>query len=406
MRDSTSFRRALRTGRQSVRTSLVIGGESWKNEGRERNPPKGIQLPMHARILFICAGVSALLIGAFPRCQMAWGADGRGKQTYIVLTTAKSGQPYYAVAKKLAKHRKAKKVISINPKYLPQVIQGLKKYRPDVVAVVRGRVESEDVILEGEAVAIGKGGKPLPFQDLMRRFRRVHDVLEMVERIPLRLHIFDVLYLDGDLLTDEPYSRRRELLEKVCPADLLVPRLVSGDIEVVRSFMDDAIKAGHEGLMAKRLDSQYTPGVRGKRWFKLKPAETLDLVVAAADWGYGRRTGWLSNYHLAAREGDEYLVIGKTFKGLTDNEFRWITERLQRLKVRETRGTVHVRPELVVEVAFNEIQRSSHYKSGFALRFARITRIREDKALDEADSLERVRELYEKQFRYKAKADF
>ena len=277
---------------------------------------------------------------------------------------------------------------------------------PDVVDVVRGRVESEDVILEGEAVAIGEGGKPLPFQDLMRRFRRVHDVLEMVERIPLRLNLFDVLYLDGFLLIDEPYSRRRELLERVCPVDLLVPRLVTGDEKEVGSFLEEAIKAGHEGLMAKRLDSQYTPGVRGKRWFKLKPAETLDLVVAAADWGYGRRTGWLSNYHLAAREGEEYLVIGKTFKGLTDDEFRWMTERLQGLKVRETRGTVHVRPELVVEVAFNEIQRSPHYKSGFALRFARITRIREDKALDEADSLERVRELYEEQFRYKAKADF
>jgi DNA ligase-1 len=222
----------------------------------------------------------------------------------------------------------------------------------------------------------------------------------------LRLNLFDVLYLDGFLLIDEPYSRRRELLERVCPVDLLVPRLVTGDEKEVGSFLEEAIKAGHEGLMAKRLDSQYTPGVRGKRWFKLKPAETLDLVVAAADWGYGRRTGWLSNYHLAAREGEEYLVIGKTFKGLTDDEFRWMTERLQGLKVRETRGTVHVRPELVVEVAFNEIQRSPHYKSGFALRFARITRIREDKALDDADSLERVRELYEEQFRYKAKADF
>jgi len=293
-------------------------------------------------------------------------------------------------------------IIKIFSRRLSDVTESL----PDVVDVVRGRVESEDVILEGEAVAMGEGDKPLPFQDLMRRFRRVHDVLEMVERIPLRLHFFDVLYLDGDLLIDEPYSRRRELLERVCPADLLVPRLVTGDEKEVGSFLEEAIKAGHEGLLAKRLDGQYTPGVRGKRWFKLKPAETLDLVVAAADWGYGRRTGWLSNYHLAARDGEEYLVIGKTFKGLTDEEFRWMTERLQGLKVRETRGTVHVRPELVVEVAFNEIQRSPHYKSGFALRFARVTRIREDKALDDADGLERVRELYEEQFRYKAKADF
>jgi DNA ligase-1 len=165
------------------------------------------------------------------------------------------------------------------------------------------------------------------------------------------------------------------------------------------------MEAGHEGLMAKRLDSEYTPGSRGKRWFKIKPVETLDLVVAAADWGYGRRTGWLSNYHLAAREGGEYMVIGKTFKGLTDDEFRWVTERLQDLKERETPGTVHVRPELVVEVAFNEIQRSHHYKSGFALRFARINRIREDKSPADADTLDRVRELYEEQFMHKAKID-
>lgn len=293
-----------------------------------------------------------------------------------------------------------------NVKIFSRRLSDVTESLPDVVNVVRGRVESEDVILEGEAVAMGEGSKPLPFQDLMRRFRRVHDVLEMVERIPLRLHVFDVLYLDGGLLIDEPYSRRRELLERVCHANLLVPRLVTGDEKDVGSFLEEAIKAGHEGLMAKRLDSRYTPGVRGKRWFKLKPAETLDLVVSAADWGYGRRTGWLSNYHLAARDAESYLVIGKTFKGLTDDEFRWMTEKLQGLKVRETRGTVHVRPELVVEVAFNEIQRSPHYKSGFALRFARITRIREDKTLNEADSLERVRELYEEQFRYKAKADF
>ena len=163
------------------------------------------------------------------------------------------------------------------------------------------------------------------------------------------------------------------------------------------------MEAGHEGLMAKKLDSVYSPGKRGKRWLKLKPVETLDLVVAAADWGYGRRTGWLSNYHLAARDGAEFRVIGKTFKGLTDEEFIWMTERLRALKVRDTAGTVHVRPELVVEVAFNEIQRSPHYNSGFALRFARVTRIREDKAAGDADSLDRVRGLFEGQFRFKAR---
>ncbi len=276
---------------------------------------------------------------------------------------------------------------------------------PDVVDLVQKRVESEDVVLEGETVAIGGGGRPLPFQDLMRRFRRVHNVAEMAEKIPLRLHMFDILYLEGRLLIDEPYEERWRLLEKVVPGDLLAERIVTGDEERAREFLRRAMEAGHEGLMAKRLDSEYTPGSRGKRWFKIKPTETLDLVVAAADWGYGRRTGWLSNYHLAAREGEEYLVIGKTFKGLTDEEFRWMTERLQSLKVRETPGTIHVRPELVVEVAFNEIQKSPHYKSGFALRFARVTRIREDKSPEDADTIDRVRELYEAQFRYKDKIE-
>ncbi|MCW4036895.1 MAG: ATP-dependent DNA ligase [Candidatus Bathyarchaeota archaeon] len=276
---------------------------------------------------------------------------------------------------------------------------------PDIVDLVQKRVESEDVVLEGEAVAIGGGGRPLPFQDLMRRFRRVHDVAEMAEKIPLRLHIFDVLYLGGRLLIDESYEERWRLLRRVCPEELLAERIITGDAGEAEAFLNRAMEAGHEGLMAKRLNSEYTPGSRGKRWFKIKPAETLDLVIAAADWGYGRRTGWLSNYHLAAREGGEYLVIGKTFKGLTDEEFRWMTEKLQSLKARETPGTVHVRPELVVEVAFNEIQRSPHYRSGFALRFARVTRIREDKGPDDADTLERVRELYEKQFRYKDRVE-
>jgi len=276
---------------------------------------------------------------------------------------------------------------------------------PDIVTLVRDEVGSEDTVLEGEVVAVGAGGKPLPFQDLMRRFRRVHDVEAMVEKIPLRLQLFDILYLDGALVVDEPYSRRRELLEEVCPPGLVVRRVVTGDVERVEGFLREAVEAGHEGLMAKRLDSVYSPGKRGKLWFKLKPVETLDLIVVAADWGYGRRTGWLSNYHLAARKGSEFSVIGKTFKGLTDEEFIWMTEKLQTLKAREATGTVHVRPELVVEVAFNEIQRSPHYESGFALRFARVTRIREDKAAGDADTLDRVRVLYEGQFRYKARMD-
>jgi len=276
---------------------------------------------------------------------------------------------------------------------------------PDVVELIRREVKAEKVILDGEAVAVGAEGKPLPFQDLMRRFTRVQRLEEMVEKIPLRLHIFDILYYNGKLLIDEPYENRWRLLENVCPRNLIAERIVSSNVEEVEAFLKRALEAGHEGLMAKRLDSKYTPGVRGRGWFKIKPAETLDLVIIAADWGYGRRTGWLSNYHLAARDGENYAMIGKTFKGLTDEEFGWMTDRLKKLKIGETEATVYVRPEIVAEVDFNEIQRSPHYRSGFALRFARIKRIRQDKKPEDADTIERVKELYEKQFQHKSKRE-
>jgi DNA ligase-1 len=239
----------------------------------------------------------------------------------------------------------------------------------------------------------------------MRRFTRVKKVEEMVEQIPLRLYLFDALFYDGRLLIDEPYRTRWEVLEKLAPQEYFTTRIITENIEKAKQFMEQAIQEGHEGLMAKRLNSLYSPGTRGKNWYKLKPVETLDVVIVAADWGSGRRRGWLSNYHLGVWNGEEYLVIGKTFKGLTDDEFRWMTDYLQNIRLRESEYTVYVRPMLVVEVAFNEIQQSPHYKSGYALRFARITRIRTDKPLDEADTLERVSSLYQQQFEYKDRLD-
>jgi DNA ligase-1 len=276
---------------------------------------------------------------------------------------------------------------------------------PDIVGLVNSRIGGGDLILEGEVVAVGENRRPLPFQDLMRRFTRVTGVREAAEAIPLRLYLFDVLYLGGELLIDEPYSRRWEALAGLAPPELLAKRIVSSDPAEVRRMLEGALSEGHEGLMAKRLDSRYTPGTRGKLWLKIKAAETLDVVIAAAEWGSGRRRGWLSNYHLAVWKGGEAMVIGKTFKGLTDDEFKWMTERLRSMKTGETEYTVHVRPELVVEVAFNEIQRSPHYASGYALRFARITRIREDKDPADADTLGKVEELYARQFRYKDRAN-
>ena len=269
---------------------------------------------------------------------------------------------------------------------------------PDIVDVVLHRLPKTSLIVEGEVIAVGHDGKPLPFQDLMRRFTRVNEVQRTAEHIPLSLHLFDILYLNGVLLIDHPYATRWELLQKIVPLDLLAEHKVTNNPEEAQQFLAAAMQAGHEGLVAKRLDAHYIPGVRGKGWLKLKPSDTLDLIVIAADWGSGRRKGWLSNYYLAAKDHEDWKVVGKTFKGLTDEEFRWMTLRLQALKVRETEYTVYVKPEVAVEVAYNEIQRSSNYKSGFALRFARIKRIREDKGTNETNTLSDIRELYKKQF--------
>jgi DNA ligase-1 len=300
-------------------------------------------------------------------------------------------------------HRKAGE-IRVFSRRLTDVTASL----PDIVDLARERVHSEEFLIEGEVVAIGRDQKPLPFQDLMRRFRRVHGIEAMVQEIPLRLFLFDIIYLEGKLLIDTPYEKRWGILEGLTGGQLLATRIVTGEVQKAERLMQASIEAGHEGLMAKDLRSTYTPGVRGKRWFKIKPAERLDVVIVAAEWGSGRRRGWLSNYHLAVRDErtDEYLVVGKTFKGLTDDEFAGITKKLLELKTKETDYTVFVQPSVVVEEAFNEIQRSPHYNSGVALRFARVSRFREDKRPDDADTLQRLSRLYKEQFRFKASADF
>lgn len=278
---------------------------------------------------------------------------------------------------------------------------------PDIVELARSKLRAEEFLIEGEVVAVGRGGKPVPFQDLMRRFRRVHEVQKSIREIPLRLYLFDIIYLNGKTLIDEPYRARWDFLASISEADLLARRVVTSEESIASDFLKEALAAGHEGLMAKALESDYAPGVRGKKWFKIKPADRLDVAIVAADWGSGRRRGWLSNYHLAVRdeESDEWLVVGKTFKGLTDEEFEMMTKTLQSLKVHESKYSIRVRPSVVVEVAYNEIQKSPHYKSGFALRFARIMRIREDRLPDDANTIQRLRELYEKQFVTKEKLD-
>jgi DNA ligase-1 len=271
----------------------------------------------------------------------------------------------------------------------------------DIVELAKTNFKAKEAILEGEVVALDNQGRPIPFQHLMRRFRRVQDVDAMVQKIPLRLYLFDALYIDGGSLVSLPYSERRKVLAENAGEISLTDQLITDDVQAGEGFLRSALDAGHEGLMAKKLDSPYTPGIRGKRWLKIKPVlEPLDLVIVAAEYGYGRRHDWLSDYYLAARDSDtgEFLVLGKTFKGLTDAEIIDMTRRLEQIIVSEEPRRVSVIPKIVVEVLYNEIQRSPTYRSGMALRFARISRVRDDKSAMEADTIQRVREIYERQF--------
>ena len=272
---------------------------------------------------------------------------------------------------------------------------------PEIVETVTENVKANEVVLEGEVVAVDSSGLPIPFQHLMRRFRRVHAIEDTAESIPVRLYLFDILYLDGKSLVSVPYTERRRTLAEISGKIPLTNQLIAENVAAAEQFLNEAMDAGHEGLMAKQLDSPYTPGTRGKNWLKIKPIlEPLDLVIVAAEYGYGRRHGWLSDYHLAAWdvETGEFLSLGKTFKGLTDAEIIEMTRRLKELAVSEEHGRVIVMPRIVVEVAYNEIQKSPKYKSKMALRFARITRIREDKTSEQADTIQRVRDIYERQF--------
>src|SRR5256885_2634885 len=219
---------------------------------------------------------------------------------------------------------------------------------PEIIDFAENHVKASEFLIEGEVVATGASGKPIPFQDLMRRFRRVHEIKDMADKIPLRLYLFDALHVDGKTLIDQPYTNRWKILSKIVPEERLAPRIITSDVEEVESFIQSALKEGHEGLMAKSLTSNYSIGARGKKWFKIKPADKLDVVIVAADWGSGRRVGWLSNYHLAVRDEEtgEFFVIGKTFKGLTDVEFESITKRLQEIKTRDGRYTVYVKPAI------------------------------------------------------------
>jgi len=294
------------------------------------------------------------------------------------------------------KIHKSKNTVKIFSRQLTDVTESL----PEIVKLIQEEVKADEAVLEGEVIAVGKDGSPMPFQHLMRRFRRIRKIEHTAEEVPVQLYLFDILYADSQSFINKPYTKRRKKLAETAGAISLTKQVIARDIGVAEEFLKEAIEGGHEGLMAKNPNSPYTPGVRGKRWFKIKKVlEPLDLVIVAAEYGYGRRHGWLSDYYLAARDTEtgELLTVGKTFKGLTDNEIVETTSRLKQLTVKKEGYRVIVMPKIVVEVTYNEIQKSQKYKCGMALRFARITKIRDDKSLEEVDTIQKVKEIYGKQ---------
>jgi DNA ligase-1 len=265
---------------------------------------------------------------------------------------------------------------------------------PELVETVL-RLAADEFILDGEVVALDSLGAPQPFQVTMRRFGRRLDVSRLRAELPLGIHLFDLLRLDGEDLLDRPARERAAALAALAP-DLIVPRRVTAQLPEAESFYEQALAAGHEGVMAKSLDAPYQAGRRGLGWLKVKPAHTLDLVVLAAEWGHGRRAGWLSNIHLGARDpaSGGFVMLGKTFKGMTDEMLAWQTEHFARLEAARDGHIVRLRPEQVVEIAFGDVQESPQYPAGLALRFARVKRYRDDKPAAEADTIDAVRAIW------------
>jgi DNA ligase-1 len=270
---------------------------------------------------------------------------------------------------------------------------------PEIVNAIR-RIPLRAALFDAEAIALRPDGRPHPFGLTMSRFgsRSRRDLAQLRADYPLSSFVFDVLHLDGDDLIDRPAAERFAALEERLPDELLVTRIVTDDIGEAERFLDDALARGHEGVMVKALDAPYEAGRRGASWIKVKRAHTLDLVVLAAEWGHGRRRGWLSNLHLGARDPETggFVMLGKTFKGMTDEMLAWQTERLQEIETSHDGITVHVQPELVVEVAFDGLQSSTRYPGGLALRFARVKGYRPDKAAREADTIDTVRAIHER----------
>lgn len=324
-------------------------------------------LPMLAQT----AADAASAIGALGRALVEWKLDGARVQVH-----------------------KADDTVQVFTRSLKEVTAVV----PEVVAAVR-ESPGRTLILDGEAIALREDGSPHSFQTTMRRFGRRLDDAAVRGDVPLSVFFFDCMFADGVALVDQPLAARRTALERALPAHRVTPARVAETPDDALAFYEEALRHGHEGVMAKALDSAYEAGRRGGSWLKIKRAHTLDLVVLAAEWGHGRRRGRLSNLHLGALDlaTEGFVMLGKTFKGLTDALLEWQTRELLARETHRDERAVYVRPELVVEVAFNDIQRSPQYPGGMALRFARVRRYRPDKRAQEADTLDTVRRMFELQ---------
>ena len=251
------------------------------------------------------------------------------------------------------------------------------------------RLPVKKFILDGEAIGVDKKGRPVPFQVLARRTTRKKNILKMQQNVPVIPQYFDVLYVSGEDLTGKPYAERVEILHDMVKKNQLAARSVPVGKKDAKVFYEQSLNRGNEGVVVKLLESEYRPGKRGKYWFKIKKSYTVDCVILAAEWGHGRRRGLLSNLHLGVLDEarTRYLMVGKTFKGLTDKMLQWLTDNLPGYSVHENEWTVYVKPMIVVEVAFNEVQKSPKYESGVALRFARVKAIRNDKNAAEINTI-------------------
>jgi DNA ligase-1 len=271
---------------------------------------------------------------------------------------------------------------------------------PEIARAALKQVNAKSAILDGEAVALSADGRPRAFQEILKRFRRKYNVEKLAAEIPLSLFLFDLIYLDGQSRIDLPLLERRELLVKIADPSLLAEQVLSDKVEVADEIYKKALNAGHEGIMLKNPSSVYAPGKRGKNWLKVKPVmETLDLVVIGAKWGEGRRATFLGSYRLACRDPEtgKLLDVGWVATGLTDESLAELTELFKSLIIVQKGMEVELKPAVIFEVAYEEIQRSPNYSSGYALRFPRLVSVRDDKSLDEADTLERIGALYRMQ---------